>query len=183
MSKDIFSFFGEVIFYFYGFRDLNGNILQQFVPEIKEALNEETAYLMLHMLRGTTEEPGGTGGPLDYDLKVNNEIGGKTGTTDNASDGWFVGVTNDLFAGAWVGGDNRSVHFRYWAMGQGARTAMPIYEKFMLKVYADRRLSYKKGPFDRPLKPLSVELDCDIYGNTTLSDSLRLNPVEEDDFF
>ena len=163
--------------------DKNGNVLQQFVPEIKEALNEETAYLMLHMLRGTTEEPGGTGGPLARELKIDNEIGGKTGTTDNASDGWFVGVTNDLVAGAWVGGDNRSIHFKYWAMGQGARTAMPIYEKFMLKVYADRRLPYKKGPFDRPLKDLSVELDCGLYGTTTLNDSLRLSPVEEEDFF
>ncbi len=163
--------------------DKNGNILQQFVPEIKEALNEETAYMMLHMLRGTTEEPGGTGGPLATELKINNEIGGKTGTTDNASDGWFVGVTNDLVAGAWVGGDNRSIHFKYWAMGQGARTAMPIYEKFMLKVYEDAQLPYKKGSFDRPIKPLSVELDCGLYGSLTLSDSLRLSPVEEDDFF
>ncbi len=163
--------------------DKNGNILQQFVPEIKEALNAETAYLMLHMLRGTTEEPGGTGGPLDPQLKWDNEIGGKTGTTDNASDGWFVGVTNDLVAGAWVGGDNRSIHFKYWAMGQGARTAMPIYEKFMLKIYDDRRLPYKKSPFDKPLNPISVELDCAIYDNTSLSDTLLLQPVDEDDFF
>ncbi len=163
--------------------DKNGNVLQQFVPEIKEALNEETAYVMLHMLKGTTEEPGGTGGPLDYELKRGNEIGGKTGTTDNASDGWFIGVTNDLVAGAWVGGDNRSIHFKYWAMGQGARTAMPIYERFMLKVYSDRRLPYKKSQFDRPLNPISTELDCNVYSSTTLSDSLQLNPVEEDDFF
>ncbi len=162
--------------------DENGNVIQQFVPETREALNEETAYLMLHMLKGTTEETGGTGLTIDRELRMDNEIAAKTGTTQNASDGWFMGVTKDLAAGAWVGGDDRSIHFKYWAMGQGARTAMPIWEKFMLKIYADPTLGYQKGPFDKPLKPISVELDCDKYNDVLQpTDSLRFDLIDEDD--
>ncbi|MBV6643891.1 MAG: transglycosylase domain-containing protein [Cyclobacteriaceae bacterium] len=166
--------------------DQNGNVIQQFVPEVKEAINEETAYLMLHMLKGTAEEPGGTATPLDLRLRTNNEVAGKTGTTQNASDGWFIGVTKDLAAGAWAGGDNRSIRFRngYWALGQGARTAMPIWEKFMLKVYDDQTLPYSKGKFDPPLKPLSVELDCSLYGETQFeSDTVDFEVIEEEDIF
>lgn len=162
--------------------DQNGNVIQQFVPETREALNEETAYVMLHMLKGTTEEPGGTGLALDWELRNNNEIAAKTGTTQNASDGWFMGVTKDLAAGAWVGGDDRSIHFRYWAMGQGARTAMPIWERFMIKVYDDPVLGYTKGAFDRPVKPISVELDCDKHNALTQpADSIQVDLVDEDD--
>ncbi|MEQ8469983.1 MAG: transglycosylase domain-containing protein [Marinoscillum sp.] len=163
--------------------DKNGNVIQQFVPETSEALNEETAYVMLHMLKGTTEEPGGTGMALDRELRVNNEIAAKTGTTQNASDGWFMGVTKDLAAGAWVGGDDRSIHFKYWAMGQGARTAMPIWERFMTKVYADPTLGIEKGSFSRPIKPVSIELDCSQYKEVIQpQDSIRSELPNEDDF-
>jgi penicillin-binding protein 1A len=162
--------------------DENGNVLQQFVPETKEALNEETAYIMLHMLKGTSE-PGGTAQGLEYYLKENNEIGGKTGTTQNASDGWFMGVTKDLVAGAWVGGDNRAIRFKYWALGQGARTAMPIYEHFMMDVYQDSTLGYTKGPFDKPINPISMEIDCAKYNNESVSDSTYYEKVIEDDIF
>ena len=113
--------------------DKNGNILQYFIPETREALNEQTANLMLHMLKGALEERGGSAVTLDPWLKENNDIGAKTGTTQNASDGWFIGITKDLVAGAWVGGDERSIRFREWILGQGARTARPIWENFMLK--------------------------------------------------
>lgn len=162
--------------------DENGNVIQQFIPETKEALNEETAYIMLHMLKGTSE-PGGTAQGLEYFLKQENEIGGKTGTTQNASDGWFMGVTKDLVAGAWVGGDNRAIRFKSWVLGQGARTAMPIYEHFMLDIYNDPTLPYSKGNFDRPLKPLSVELDCSLYDDQQPSDSVYYEQVNEDDIF
>ncbi|MCH8515610.1 MAG: transglycosylase domain-containing protein [Cyclobacteriaceae bacterium] len=141
--------------------DKNGVVLQEFVPNTIEALNEETAYLMLHMLKGATEERGGTALGLSPELRMDNEIGAKTGTTSNYSDGWFVGVTKDLVAGVWVGGDNRSIRFRNMALGQGARTAMPIWEQFMLKVYKDEALGYEKGPFKKPNRRLSVEIDCD----------------------
>ncbi|MFY0687710.1 MAG: transglycosylase domain-containing protein [Cyclobacteriaceae bacterium] len=171
-------------FYITRIEDENGNIIQHFTPETRQALNEQTAYVMLHMLKGTTEEPGGTGGPIDWELKENNEIGGKTGTTQNASDGWFMGVTKDLVAGAWVGGDERSIRFKHWALGQGARTAMPIWENFMLEVYDDPTLPYEKGKFDRPLKPINVELDCSQYGDGIVqSDTTFYDIVEEDEIF
>ncbi len=170
-------------FYISRIEDQNGNVLQQFVPEPKEALNEETAYLMLHMLKGAFEEQGGSGHALAWSLKQDNEIGAKTGTTQNASDGWFIGVTHDLVAGAWVGGDNRSIHFKHWTQGQGARTARPIYQRFMLKVYDDKTLPYKKGYFEKPLQPLSVELDCSLYDNTNPTDSLALPSLDEDEFY
>lgn len=170
-------------FYITRIEDENGNVIQQFAPESREALNEETAYIMLHMLKGTIEEVGGTARGLEWELKANNDIGAKTGTTQNASDGWFIGITKDLAAGAWVGGDNRSIHFRNWAMGQGARTAMPIWEKFMLKVYNDPSVPYSKGTFDPPIKPISVELDCTKYDEQNNQDTIDYDVVEEDDIF
>jgi penicillin-binding protein 1A len=158
--------------------DKNGNILQQFVPKTIEALNEETAYLMLHMLTGATEF--GTAVGIGVDLKTDNQIGGKTGTTQNGSDGWFMGVTKDLVGGAWVGGDDRSIRFRSWALGSGGRTAMPIWANFMRKVYADPNLPYTKGEFKKPEK-LSIEINCDKYKNhfqDDLNDSIQYNHVE-----
>ncbi|WP_420576900.1 penicillin-binding protein 1A [Ekhidna sp.] len=161
--------------------DKNGNVIQQFVPDEQEAINEETAYVMLHMLKGVVEM--GTGRALDYELKLNNEIGAKTGTTQNASDGWFIGVTKDLVSGAWVGGDDRSIRFRNWAMGQGGRTALPIWERYMHKVYADEALGYEKGYFEKPTKPLNTVIDCELYKeNTNPSDTVDYDVVDEDDF-
>jgi len=149
-------------FYIERIEDKNGKVLKQFVPKTGEALSAETAYVMLHMLKGTTELPIGTAIGLDKELRTDNEIGAKTGTTQNYSDGWFVGVTKDLAAGAWVGGDDRSIHFRNIGLGQGARMAMPIWEKFMKKVYADEELAISKGPFKKPSN-LSIETDCEQY--------------------
>ncbi len=145
--------------------DKYGNIIQEFPPRTREVLSEETAYVMLHMLKGATEEREGTALGLDPELRINNEIGAKTGTTQNASDGWFVGLTKDLVAGVWVGGDERSIHFKTSAYGQGARTAMPVWENFMLKVYADESLGYEKGAFASPIRPIRVELNCERYRN------------------
>lgn len=168
--------------------DKNGNILQEFTPETREALSEETAYLMLHMLRGTVEEDVGTARGLPLELKENNEIGAKTGTTSNFSDGWFMGVTKDLVSGVWVGGDNRSIHFRTGEMGQGARLALPIWREYMKQVYADERLDIEKGPFQKPRRPLSVEIDCDIYGDGNIEEADSLlteqpEKISEDDIF
>ncbi|ADR22539.1 penicillin-binding protein 1A [Marivirga tractuosa] len=149
-------------FYIERIEDKNGKVLKQFVPKTGEALSSETAYAMLHMLKGSTEISGGTALGLDRELRENNEIGAKTGTTQNYSDGWFVGVTKDLAAGVWVGGDERSIHFRNIGLGQGARMAMPIWEKFMKKVYEDESLPVSKGEFNKPSN-FSIELDCDNY--------------------
>lgn len=161
--------------------DKNGNVIQQFVPNESEAINEETAYLMLHMLKGTVEV--GSGRRLSQELKTDNDIGAKTGTTQNASDGWFIGVTKNLVAGAWVGGDDRSIRFREWYLGQGGRTALPIYEKFMLNVYQDPTLGIEKGYFQKPTKPLSTVIDCDLYSESpNPSDTVQYDIVEKDDF-
>lgn len=143
--------------------DKDGNVLQTFSQKRRQAMSEQTAYKMLYMLRGGVEEEGGTSVGLSRELKINNEIGGKTGTTDNGSDGWYMMVTNSLVIGVWVGGDERSIHYSSWVSGQGSRTARPIAEKFMLKVYADETLPYKKGPFERPASGIDINLDCNRY--------------------
>lgn len=143
--------------------DKNGNVIHQFTPRKKPAMSEEHAYLMLYMLRGGFEEEQGTSLGVPWSLREGNELGGKTGTTQNASDGWYMGVSKDLVSGVWVGGDDRAIHFRNWAAGQGGRTARPIWVKYMEKVYADKSLGYTKGAFPRPERPLSIEIDCDKY--------------------
>ena len=143
--------------------DKHGNVIAEFAPKTVEALSEETAYLMVHMLKAAAE-PGGT---AYYGLRhrngLKNEIGAKTGTTQNQSDAWFMGLTPDLVVGTWVGGEDRSIHFRTIALGQGNKLAMPVYGAFMQKVYADKSLGLSKDPFPKPLAPLSVELDCAKY--------------------
>jgi penicillin-binding protein 1A len=124
---------------------------------------------MTYMLRGATEENGGTARSLSKELLIDNEIGAKTGTTQNGSDGWFMGLTKDLVAGVWVGGEDRAIHFKSVNLGQGGKMAMPIWDKFMMKVYADSTSGYVKGYFQRPNKPLSIEIDCQIYEDKSLN--------------
>jgi len=155
--------FNNKPFFISRIEDKNGNIIQEFTTSSTEAIKEETAYIMLYMLRGGAEEQGGTSMGLSRELRIDNQIAAKTGTTNNASDGWYMGLTKDLVAGAWVGGDERSIHYRNWALGSGARTALPIWDKFMTLVYADSTLGYEKGPFPKPATRLSIELDCDKY--------------------
>ena len=146
-------------FYISRIEDKNGNVLENFVPRTRQAMSEQTAFKMVYMLMGGVEEEGGNSTTLPEDLKSDNEIGAKTGTTNNASDGWYVGVTHNLVSGGWVGGDEPSIHYREWALGQGGRTARPIWEKYMLKVYADNTLPYKKGEFRRPSES-DMMIDC-----------------------
>jgi len=168
-------------FYITRIEDKYGNIIQNFVPERKEALSEEDAAIMLYMLRGTVEEQGGTAVSLGWRWGLtdqNNQIGAKTGTTQRYSDGWFMGVTKDLVAGVWVGGDDRAIHFPSIVWGQGARMALPIYGDFMNKVYADTTLGYTKGPFPEPRRPISIQLDCSQYGLVDKIDSLTLRKLD-----
>lgn len=138
--------------------DKNGRVLETFTPQKQEAVSEKTAYLMLHMLKGTIEEPGGTCRGITQAIRDENEICGKTGTTSNQSDGWFVGMARDLCAGVWVGGEDRCIHFRNIGLGSGARTARPIWEKFMLSIYADPELPYEKGPLTDYARPADVNI-------------------------
>jgi len=140
--------------------DKNGNVIETFKKESNEAMSEKTAYLMLGLMKGVVEY--GTGIRLRYRYKFDNPIAGKTGTTDNNSDGWFMGLTPELVAGVWVGAEDRSVHFRSTYYGQGANMALPIWAIFMKKVYADSTITISKGDFDKP-KNFDVELDCEKY--------------------
>jgi penicillin-binding protein 1A len=118
--------------------DKNGNILAEFLPERFESINEQTAYLMLNLMEGVTNF--GTAVRLRYKYGFTAQIAAKTGTTQNHSDGWMIGVAPKLVAGGWVGAEDRSVHFDRMDMGQGATMALPIYALFMQKVYADNSL-------------------------------------------
>ena len=142
----------------YRIEDKYGNVLQEFRPESREVITENTAYLMCNLLEGVVT--GGTGVRLRYKYKLMNPMGGKTGTTQKHADGWFMGVTPDLFGGVWVGAEDRSIHFQNLANGQGASMALPIWAKFLLKAYADPRLKMSDRPFDRPAG-INKRLDCD----------------------
>ena len=141
--------------------DQHGNILADFRPIQSEAISEETAYLMIDLMRAVVDF--GTSVRLRFRYNLTNEIAGKTGTTNNHSDGWFIGITPDLVSGAWVGGEERSIHFRGIGLGQGASMALPIWGLFMQKVYADKTLPYStEAIFEKPAQ-LSVETDCERY--------------------
>lgn len=132
--------------------DKHGQLLQEFHEKQSQELSENMAYNMLYLMRGAVEDPGGTAGRLrQYGVTEGNEIAAKTGTSQNHSDGWFMGMTHNLVTGVWVGGEDRSIHYRTLALGQGGRVAMPAWGAFMQKVYNDQTLvQYRKGPFKRP---------------------------------
>lgn len=141
--------------------DKNGNIIETFVPNQNEAMSEETAYLMLELLKGVVSY--GTGIRLRLKYELENPIAGKTGTTNNHSDGWFMGITPDLTTGIWVGCEDRSAHFRLLYLGQGANMALPIWALYMKKIYADSTLQISMEDFEKPLKEISVEFDCEKF--------------------
>src|SRR5690606_8203249 len=152
-------------YYITGIEDKNGNVIENFVPRTRQALDERTAYKMVYMLQGGVQEAGGTSLGLSRELKENNEIGGKTGTTDNASDGWYIGITHNLVTGVWVGGDERAIRFPNWTFGSGTRSARPIWDKYMQKVYRNPEVGYQKGYFKRPSTGLDMTLDCSKYSD------------------
>lgn len=164
-------------YYITRIEDKNGNVLENFVPKTRQAMDEQTAYKMVYMLRGGVEESGATSLGIPWELKKENEIGGKTGTTDNASDGWYVGITHNLVTGVWVGGDERAIHFPSWIFGQGSKTARPIWEKYMLAVYKHPEVDYPKGYFKQPAN-LDMVLDCKRY-LASASDSVMVEIKNE----
>lgn len=129
--------------------DAYGNTIANFTPQMSEVLTEDASYKMLHMLKSVID--GGTGGRIRFRYGIKAPMGGKTGTTQNNSDGWFMGFTPSLVSGCWVGGEDRSIHFDRLAEGQGANMALPIYGLYMQKVYADKTLGYsQEEDFDIP---------------------------------
>lgn len=142
--------------------DKNGKVLEEFIPHTDEVFSEEKAYVMVQLMRGVCDY--GTGTRLRFKHNLRNQIAGKTGTTQNNSDGWFIGLTPDLAAGVWVGGEDRSIHFNSMEHGQGASMALPIWGKFFKKVYDDKRLKVSQADFPRPkMLDAKLELDCSKY--------------------
>ncbi len=141
--------------------DKNGNVLAEFQAVQNEAIDEQTAYLMIELMKGVVDF--GTSVRLRYRYNFTAELAGKTGTTNNHSDGWFMGIAPNLVSGAWVGGEERSIHFRGITLGQGASMALPIWALYMEKVYADPNLPYtQEDKFKKPDK-LNVTIDCDEW--------------------
>lgn len=169
--------------------DKHGNVIVDFNPKTNEAMSEETAYVMLDLMKGVVDAEynqcigdlrkskgkspmyrSGTGMRLRGTISESRPyvghhypIAGKTGTTQNNSDGWFMGLTPDLVTGVWVGADERAIRFATTDMGQGANTALPIWGYYMQKVHGDSTIKISSGDFEKPEKPLSIELDCTKY--------------------
>ena len=150
--------------------DKNGTVLEQFAPNSKEVLSEESAYVVINLLEGVTESGSGIrlrskwGNYPDnvvtgYPYQFTNPIAGKTGTTQNQSDGWFMGIVPNLATGVWVGGEDRATHFAGITKGQGATMALPIWALFYQKLYADPSLNVSKDEFEKP-EELNIEIDC-----------------------
>jgi len=156
-------------YYITRIEDKHGNVIESFIPQTRQVMDEKTAYKMVYMLRGGVEEAGGTSSAIKPFLKLDNELGGKTGTTDNASDGWYMGITNNLVTGVWVGGEEPTIHFPSWVFGAGGKTARPVWEKFMMQVYQDPSIGYGKGTFNRPTDSLDMTLDCSNYDEPDLT--------------
>ena len=157
--------------------DKNGTILFEVIPETTDVLSEESAYVTINLLKGVTEEGSGMrlrheGAEVSnlvfqnvvtgYPYKFENPIAGKTGTTQNQSDGWFLGMVPNLVTGVWVGGEDRSIHFKDIAYGQGATMALPIWALFMKSVYDNEDLLISKEDFESP-DVLTIPIDCDKY--------------------
>lgn len=146
--------------------DRDGNTIETFTSQHKRAISSESAFLMRYMLQGGLQESGGTSQNLwSFDLfKNRNEMGAKTGTTSNNSDGWFVGVSNNLVVGAWVGGDDRSIHFRSTDLGEGAKTALPLVGRFLERVYKDPKFKSLQGPFPKAEGITKEYMNCGYSG-------------------
>ncbi|MFN0728434.1 penicillin-binding protein 1A [Polaribacter gochangensis] len=149
--------------------DKNGTVLTQFTPKTQEVLSEESAYVVLDLLKGVTtagsgirlrttnERPGYVTG---YPYGFQNPIAGKTGTTQNHTDGWFMGVVPNLATGVWTGGEDNAIHFEKIGKGQGASMSLPTWAIFMRKCYEDSTLNISKEDFEKPENPISIRLDC-----------------------
>ena len=156
--------------------DKNGVVLEEFTPETRQVMSDRDAYVILKLLMGVTED--GTGIRLRHDLgknfyrnnavtgypyKFTNEIAGKTGTTQNNSDGWFMGAVPNLITGVWTGCEDRAAHMggRFGTYyGQGATAALPIWAVYMKKNYANPDLGISASPFERPKGELGIDVDC-----------------------
>ena len=174
----------------------DGTVLYEYVPETKDVLSKDVSYAILDLMKGVTQ--GGSGTRLrttgfnkwrpeydeiitGYPYRLTNPIAGKTGTTQNNSDGWFMGMVPNLVTGVWVGGEERSVHFKSITYGQGASMALPIWGLYMTKNYADEELGISKEDFVKP-ENMSIEIDCDKFVEGTNTDSDTDDDLDDLDF-
>lgn len=170
--------------------DRNGTVLYEYVPETKDVLSKEVAYTMLNLMQGVTEGGSGTRLRHSYQKKTTvykeiitgypygftNPIAGKTGTTQNQSDGWFMGMVPNLVTGVWVGGEERAIHFGSIKYGQGAAMALPIWGLYMKKNYENEDLGISDVAFSKPSN-MSIELDC----NKIREDAIKNTDSEDED--
>mgnify|MGYP006159522243 FL=1 len=157
--------------------DKNGLALFEVIPETRDVISEEVAFVTLKLMQGVTKH--GSGARLrhaglektnyvykkvitDYPYIFENPIAGKTGTTQNQSDGWFMGMVPNLVTGVWVGGEDRSIHFNKIAFGQGATMALPIWAIYMKSLYKNTELGVSTEDFIEPEK-ITIPVDCDEY--------------------
>lgn len=159
--------------------DSNGHVIYEDKTMQKQVLPYETAFLMTEMLKAGLTEPLGTSQALwGYDLfRYNTEFGGKTGTSSNHSDAWFVGVTPKLVGGAWVGGEHRSIHFRTGELGQGSRTALPIFAYFMEQVLKDKGLKQYQARFPQAKEKINKEYGCRTIYHPRDTDSIAIDSI------
>ncbi|MFD2145074.1 penicillin-binding transpeptidase domain-containing protein [Mucilaginibacter antarcticus] len=144
--------------------DKNGNLIYSKTPKVKQVMNEQVAYVMVDMMKSVIDA--GTGWRMRGTYKLTNPIAGKTGTTNENSDGWFIGMTPNLVTGVWTGCEKRDFHFRTTHSGQGANSALPVFALYMQKVYADSSLGIKPNiDFELPKQPLTTALNCDAYSD------------------
>ena len=172
--------------------DKNGIVLYQDATPSRAVMSEESSYVIVKLLEGVTRFGTGTRlrttwknpnyiGPdknktmyvTGYPWAFENPIAGKTGTSQNNSDGWFIGMVPNLAAGAWVGCEDRAAHFRSMTYGQGASSALPIWAVFMKKCYADPSLNVSKGNFERPSAPITIDLSCNGINVPPLPDDVE----------
>ncbi len=176
--------------------DKNGTVLYEYVPETKDVLSKDVAYAMVNLMEGVTQ--GGSGTRLrttgydkwraeyreiitGYPYAFKNPIAGKTGTTQNNSDGWFMGMVPNLVTGVWVGGEDRATHFKSITYGQGASMALPIWGLYMKKNYANKDLGVSDGEFPKP-KDMSINLDCSEQSEESNEENDNDNDLEDLDF-
>lgn len=170
--------------------DKNGTVLANFVPQTKEVMSEESAYVILDLLKGVTMFGSGvrlrtkdhyykdiiTGFPYQFD----NPIAGKTGTTQNHTDGWFMGVVPNLATGVWTGGEDNAIHFKDIAEGQGATMSLPTWALFMRKCYEDPTLNISKDDFERP-EIVGININCGTDTDPKDDTKKTINVLKEDD--
>ncbi|MDC1199152.1 PBP1A family penicillin-binding protein [Flavobacteriaceae bacterium] len=172
--------------------DKNGTVLYQHTPQTKDVISSETAYVTINLLQGVTESGSGSrlrhktgansaykSAVTGYPYEFKNPIAGKTGTTQNNSDGWFMGMVPNLVTGVWVGGEDRSVHFESTMYGQGATMALPVWALYMKDCYNDERLAISKEEFTIP-PDLTIEVDCEKWKAQTVPKDIDQVPDEFD---